>query len=152
MEPERSSTRRREEDLTLVCEDFSVFQRRLKDARLVDDRLVYAINTNVPTESFISTENADDQCHKLQQQILQAQADRRWLITSCIRIAEASVSRLKAADSKSSTSSHVSASVRKEMSKVRMMQSELNVEDVLEDRAEKVLHDRCRIPYGTRGS
>lgn len=47
-----------------------VLQRRLKDARLVDDRLVYAINTNVPTESFISTENADDQCHKLQQQVL----------------------------------------------------------------------------------
>ncbi|KAG9467121.1 hypothetical protein GDO78_015574 [Eleutherodactylus coqui] len=37
--------------------------------------------------------------------------------------------------------------LRKEQTKLKLLQSELNVEEVVNDRSWKVFHERCRLHY-----
>ena len=45
------------------------FQNAMKRMRLVDDRIVYALNTSVPTQSFTDKVDAAQTCRSLHEQV-----------------------------------------------------------------------------------
>ncbi|XP_023225921.1 coiled-coil domain-containing protein 58-like [Centruroides sculpturatus] len=81
-----------------TCDDFLAFQEILKKMRRIDDNIIHALNTTIPTDSFTAKASVTDQCKDLYEQL-------------------------------------------------RLMQNELNVEEVVKDRSLKVFYERCRSFY-----
>ena len=45
------------------------FQSALKEMRLIDDKIVYAINQSIPTASFKEQSNAKENCKELHETV-----------------------------------------------------------------------------------
>lgn len=69
----------------------------LKKMRVLDDKIVHALNTSLPTESFKNKVNATDACHDLYSQIQKGHSERENVIKNCILVTAESVKKLKAA-------------------------------------------------------
>ncbi|KAM3593529.1 uncharacterized protein V6R79_014797 [Siganus canaliculatus] len=132
---------------TLNCEDFSMFQEMLKVMRTMDDRIVHALNTTVPTVSFSGKVDATQTCKQLYESMIEAHLSRDKAIKSCIAQTSEVVGRLREERTKDSENLALIKELRKEQTKLKLMQSELNVEEVVNDRSLKVFKERCRIHY-----
>ncbi|XP_070791425.1 protein MIX23 isoform X2 [Pituophis catenifer annectens] len=104
----------------LNCEDFAEFQELLRVTRTIDDRIVHELNTTVPTASFAGKVDARQTCEELHH----------------------SEERKKSPDDIT-----LLKQLRKEQTKLKLMQSELNVEEVVNDRSWKIFNERCRTHY-----
>ncbi|XP_034025359.1 coiled-coil domain-containing protein 58 [Thalassophryne amazonica] len=134
-------------DGTLSCEDFSMFQEVLKVMRTIDDRIVYALNTTVPTVSFSDKVDATQRCKELYESMMEAHQRRDKAIKSCIAQTSEVVGQLREERAKDNDNLELIKQLRKEQTKLKLMQSELNVEEVVNDRSLKVFRERCRIHY-----
>uniref|UniRef100_A0A3Q3MU57 Protein MIX23 n=1 Tax=Labrus bergylta TaxID=56723 RepID=A0A3Q3MU57_9LABR len=158
---------------TLDCEDFSMFQEVLKVMRNIDDRIVHSLNTTVPTVSFSGKVDATQTCKQLYEsvsvkamtstipvccscfavitscvsQMMEAHLSRDKAIKSCISQTSQVVGQLRQERAKDSDNLALIKQLRKEQTKLKLMQSELNVEEVVSDRSLKVFNERCRIHY-----
>ncbi|KAM9337731.1 protein MIX23 [Symphorus nematophorus] len=132
---------------TLNCEDFSMFQEVLKVMRTIDDRIVHALNTTVPTVSFSGKVDATQTCKQLYESMMEAHLSRDKAIKSCIAQTSEVVGQLREERAKDSENLALIKQLRKEQTKLKLMQSELNVEEVVNDRSLKVFNERCRIHY-----
>ncbi|XP_068588478.1 protein MIX23 isoform X1 [Cebidichthys violaceus] len=132
---------------TLNCEDFSMFQEVLKVMRNIDDRIVHALNTTVPTVSFSGKVDATQTCKQLYESMMDAHLTRDKAIKSCIAQTSEEVGQLREQRAKDSENLALIKLLRKEQTKLKLMQSELNVEEVVNDRSLKVFSERCRIHY-----
>ncbi|XP_034562941.1 coiled-coil domain-containing protein 58 [Notolabrus celidotus] len=132
---------------SLDCEDFSMFQEVLKAMRTIDDRIVHSLNTTVPTVSFSGKVDATQTCKQLYETMMEAHLSRDKAIKSCIAQASAEVGQLREERAKDSDNMALIKQLRKEQTKLKLMQSELNVEEVVNDRSLKVFNERCRIHY-----
>ncbi|XP_019727399.1 protein MIX23 [Hippocampus comes] len=131
----------------LNCEDFSMFQEVLKLMRTMDDRIVHALNTTVPTVSFSGKVDATQTCKQLYDSMMEAHLSRDKAIKGCITHTSEVVAQLREARAKDSADTTLIKQLRKEQTKLKLMQSELNVEEVVNDRSLKVFNERCRIHY-----
>ncbi|XP_038613870.1 coiled-coil domain-containing protein 58 isoform X2 [Tachyglossus aculeatus] len=130
------------------CHDFAEFQEVLRGMRTIDDRIVHELNTTVPTASFAGKIDASQTCQQLYESLLAAHASRERLIKSCIAQAAATVQHLSRRRRDEDLGDlELSKQLRKEQSKLRWMQSELNVEEVVNDRSWKVFNERCRAHF-----
>lgn len=68
----------------------------LKKMRVLDDKLVYALNTSLPTESFRKTVDTGVVCQDLLSQIKKGHSDRENVIKNCIVVTAESVKKLRA--------------------------------------------------------
>uniref|UniRef100_A0A2K6UI06 Protein MIX23 n=1 Tax=Saimiri boliviensis boliviensis TaxID=39432 RepID=A0A2K6UI06_SAIBB len=102
------------------CEEFAEFQELLKVMRIIDDRIVHELNATVPTASFAGKIDASQTCKQLYESLMATHASRDRVIKNCI----AQTSEVQ---------------LRKEQTKLKWMQSELNVEEVVNDRAGRCL-------------
>ncbi|XP_076617814.1 protein MIX23 [Chaetodon auriga] len=134
-------------DGTLNCEDFSMFQEVLKVMRTIDDRIVHALNTTVPTVSFSGKVDATQTCKQLYESLMEAHLSRDKAIKSCIAQTSEVVGRLREERAKDSGNLALIKQLRKEQTNLKLMQSELNVEEVVNDRSLKIFKERCRIHY-----
>ncbi|XP_020781385.2 protein MIX23 [Boleophthalmus pectinirostris] len=134
-------------DAVLNCEDFSMFQEVLKVMRTIDDRIVHALNTTVPTVSFSGKVDATQTCKQLYESMMEAHLSRDRAIKTCIAQTSEIVGQLREARSKDGDNMTLLKQLRKEQTKLKLMQSELNVEEVVNDRSLKVFTERCRIHY-----
>ncbi|XP_023263658.1 coiled-coil domain-containing protein 58 isoform X1 [Seriola lalandi dorsalis] len=132
---------------TLNCEDFSMFQEVLKVMRTIDDRIVHALNTTVPTVSFSGKVDATKTCKQLYESMMEAHLSRDKAIKACIAQTSEVVGQLREERAKDGENLAVNKQLRKEQTKLKLMQSELNVEEVVNDRSLKVFSERCRIHY-----
>ncbi|CAK6972886.1 protein MIX23 [Scomber scombrus] len=132
---------------TLNCEDFSMFQEVLKVMRTIDDRIVHALNTTVPTVSFSGKVDATQTCKQLYESMMEAHLSRDKSIKACIAQTSDVVGQLREERTKDSDNLALIKQLRKEQTKLKLMQSELNVEEVVNDRSLKVFSERCRIHY-----
>ncbi|XP_023122074.1 protein MIX23 isoform X1 [Amphiprion ocellaris] len=132
---------------TLNCEDFSMFQEVLKVMRTIDDRIVHALNTTVPTVSFSGKVDATQTCKQLYESMMEAHLSRDKAIKACIAQTSEVVGHLREERAKDSENLVLIKQLRKEQTKLKLMQSELNVEEVVNDRSLKVFNERCRIHY-----
>ncbi|XP_071063038.1 protein MIX23 isoform X2 [Pseudochaenichthys georgianus] len=132
---------------TLNCEDFSMFQEVLRVMRNIDDRIVHSLNTTVPTVSFSGKVDASETCKQLYETMMEAHLTRDKAIKSCIAQTSEVMGQLREERAKDSDNLVLLRQLRKEQTKLKLMQSELNVEEVVNDRSLKVFSERCRIHY-----
>lgn len=133
--------------------------------RELDDKIIYALNTSIPTESFKGQISPSQTCERLYNQLQDNYTKREKAITNCIIVTADSVKGLKTKrdenrDDISATQAfkNEQRKVRKslfpfsfqltnfvEFKKLRMLQSELNVEDIIKQRTLKTFNERCRM-------
>lgn len=65
--------------------------------RILDDKIVYALNTSIPTESFKNKIDATSACKDLYSQIQKGHSDRENVIKNCIVATADHVKQLKVA-------------------------------------------------------
>ncbi|XP_033029376.1 coiled-coil domain-containing protein 58 isoform X2 [Lacerta agilis] len=131
----------------LNCEEYAEFQELLRVMRTIDDRIVHELNTTVPTASFVGKVDASKTCKELHQSLAQVHESRERIIKTCIAQASSVVESLQQERRKSLEDMALLKRLRKEQTKLRLMQSELNVEEVVNDRSWKVFNERCRAHY-----
>ncbi|KAM7390448.1 hypothetical protein PAMA_008552 [Pampus argenteus] len=103
---------------TLSCEDFSMFQEVLKVMRTIDDRIVHALNTTVPTVSFSGKVDATQTCKQLYESMMEAHLNRDKAIKSCIAQTSEVVEELRGERAKDSENLALIKQLRKEQTKV----------------------------------
>ncbi|XP_073166898.1 protein MIX23 isoform X4 [Lepidochelys kempii] len=121
-----------------TCEDFAEFQDLLRVMRTIDDRIVHELNTTLPTASFAGKVDANQTCKELYQSLMEAHASREKIIKSCIAQTSNVVKTLREKREKAQDDIALLKQLRQEQTKLKLMQSELNVEEVVNDRSWKV--------------
>ncbi|XP_004081117.1 coiled-coil domain-containing protein 58 [Oryzias latipes] len=132
---------------TLNCEDFSLFQEVLKVMRTIDDRIIHALNSTVPTVSFSGKVDATQTCKQLYESMMEVHLNRDKAIKACIAQTSEVVEKMREQRAQDSENLGLIKQLRKEQTKLKLMKSELNVEEVVNDRSLKVFNERCRIHY-----
>ncbi|ESO84110.1 hypothetical protein LOTGIDRAFT_108041 [Lottia gigantea] len=115
--------------------------------RLMDDRIIYALNTSIPTESFTNKVNPATECEKLYREMLKEHESRQVVIKKCITEVSQKVNALKDQRAKDEDDMTVYKNLRKEQKMLHLMQNELNVEEVLKDRSYRTFDEKCRRVY-----
>ncbi|ENN75320.1 protein MIX23 [Dendroctonus ponderosae] len=126
----------------MECPDFGEFQDALKLMRKTDDIIVNTINSAIPTNSFHADET--NACKSVYEQIQQGHERRENYIKNCISVTSGNVQRLKNERETKSDIQPLSKQLRAEQTKLRMLQVELSVEDLIKERSMKVFNERCR--------
>lgn len=114
--------------------------------RNIDDRIVHSLNTTVPTVSFSGRVDASQTCRQLYESLMEAHLSRDRAIKTCIAQTSEVVGQLREQRTKDGDMTTVKL-LRKEQTKLKLMRSELNVEEVVNDRSLKVFSERCRTHY-----
>lgn len=138
---------RADSEVIVKCEDYLGFQEALKKMRNVDDRIVYALNTSVPTKSFSDKVNATDKCKQLYEQLQESYNSREKAIKKCINVVSNSIDKLHEEKNRDPDNFEIMKELKKEQTQLRLMQSELTVEEIVKDRSLKVFYERCRNAY-----
>jgi len=115
--------------------------------RTIDDRVIHALNTSIPTNSFASTIDASSQCKQLYEQLLLAHQGRETAIKHCINETSTNVEILRKQRDSNADDVQLVMNLRKQQSMLRMYQREMNVEEVVKDTTTKVFYERCRLHY-----
>lgn len=126
---------------------FLVFQDSLQKMRQIDDKIIYLLNTTIPTESFKGEVDPKVKCKDLFQQIQSGHAQREIAIKKCLNTVRDRVKDLKEQRDAGKEDPMLMKNLRKEQSTLRLLQSELNVEEVIKKRTTDVYHERCRGFY-----
>ncbi|CAG9857708.1 unnamed protein product [Phyllotreta striolata] len=129
----------------MECPDFSEFQEALKSMRRPHDIIINTINDVVPTGSFHSDEAAA--CRSLYETLESGNVKRENYIKNCITITADNVKKLRETRENNADDTRLSKALRAEQTKLRMLQVELTVEDLLKDRTTKVFHQKCGKYY-----
>ncbi|XP_053151624.1 protein MIX23 isoform X2 [Hemicordylus capensis] len=119
----------------------------LRVMRTIDDRIVHELNTTIPTASFVGKVDAQQTCKELYQSLMEAHESRERIIKNCIAQTSNVVKTLQEERKKTLEDIVLLKKLRKEQTKLKLMQSELNVEEVVNDRSWKVFNERCRAHY-----
>ncbi|XP_045461441.1 protein MIX23 [Harmonia axyridis] len=128
-------------EAVMECGDFSEFQEAIKNMRKFDDIIVNTLNSVIPTDSFHP--NGEKSCKELYAQLQEGSIKRESTIKNCITITADKVRKLKNQREHSDDIS-LSKTLRAEQTKLRMLQVELSVEDLVGQRTSKVFNDKCR--------
>uniref|UniRef100_A0A2L2Y058 Protein MIX23 n=1 Tax=Parasteatoda tepidariorum TaxID=114398 RepID=A0A2L2Y058_PARTP len=131
----------------MACDDISAFQETLRIMRKIDDNIVHSLNTTIPTASFAEKDKATDQCKDLYSQLLQSYEKREKAIKNCVDLKSKHVQSLKDKRTQDNDNFELLKDLRKAQTQFRLMQNELNIEEVLKDRSLKVFYERCRFYY-----
>lgn len=115
--------------------------------RLLDDKIIYMLNTTIPTESFKGQVDSTTQCKDLFQQIESVHKQREQAITKCLNIAKEKIMQLKNLRDNGDERPSLIKKLRKEQTTLRLLQAEINIEEVLKKRTVQVYYERCRAFY-----
>ncbi|XP_078740659.1 protein MIX23, partial [Lampetra fluviatilis] len=122
------------------CEDFSEFQEALRSMRQIDDRIAHELNASVPTASIARALNLAHTCAQLHSALQEAHAGRAAVISRCVSLASDSVARLSERRRRGGEEGEqlaLNKALRNQQTTLKLMQSELNVEEVVNDQTWK---------------
>uniref|UniRef100_A0A3P9HX29 Protein MIX23 n=1 Tax=Oryzias latipes TaxID=8090 RepID=A0A3P9HX29_ORYLA len=80
-------------------------------------------------------------------QMMEVHLNRDKAIKACIAQTSEVVEKMREQRAQDSENLGLIKQLRKEQTKLKLMKSELNVEEVVNDRSLKVFNERCRIHY-----
>lgn len=124
-----------------TCLDILGFQDYLKSLRTVDDSIIFNLNTTVTSSEKDAQQNTTN-CNRFHEQLKEAYESRNKVINICLGQAEAKVADLKA---KQSDSDYANLrDLKRHQNSYRCLQKELTIEQIIQDRSLKALHERCR--------
>lgn len=86
--------------------------------RVFDDKIVYTLNTSLPTESFKSNVDPASVCHDLYEQMQKGHSERENVIKNCIVSTAESVKKLKMAKENAPNDIDVLRNLKNEQKKV----------------------------------
>ncbi|KAL9969470.1 hypothetical protein ACROYT_G021690, partial [Oculina patagonica] len=115
----------------------------LKVLRLIDDKIIYKLNKSIPTDSFVGEVNAEQKCQELYNELLGGYKTRDQAIKKCITLVSENAKQLREKNEKNPDDFQIMRDLRKEQTKIRLMQSELSVEEVIQRRTVKAFNERC---------
>lgn len=115
--------------------------------RLIDDKIIYMLNTTIPTESFKGQVDPTTQCKDLFHQIECEHNQRKQAITKCLNVVKEKVMHLKDQRDNGDDAPTLLKNLRKEQNMLRLLQAEFNIEEVLRQRTVQAYHERCRGFY-----
>ncbi|CAL8113467.1 unnamed protein product [Orchesella dallaii] len=130
-----------------VCEDISEFLDTLKRMRIVDDKIVQALNTTVPTESFSAKVDGHATCKDLFSKIVKTHVDRDKSLKQCIAVTASKLQILREARNSAPNDMQLQRNLKREQTKLRELQTQINVEEVIRGQTLKVYNERCRGYY-----
>ncbi|XP_061177309.1 protein MIX23-like [Saccostrea echinata] len=141
-----ASSAKHENDLPCdLCDDFLAFQEQLKKHRLVDDRIINTLNSSLPTISFPADRTT--KCESLYKELSKEYEKRETAIKSCVALLSKKVEILRKERENNMDDYELTKNLRKEQTKLRLMQQELCVEEVVKDTSLKAFQERCRQYY-----
>ncbi|XP_039258253.2 protein MIX23-like [Styela clava] len=129
------------------CADIQLFMEKLKERRQTDDRIIHELNSLFPKEEFAGKVNFTSQCKDLYHTMRTGHSGRIYDITACIQETADKAKNLKQQRDKDPENYKISKNLRKEQGNLRLFQQELNVEEIVWERAEKAFYERCRTYY-----
>ncbi|CAB0036166.1 unnamed protein product [Trichogramma brassicae] len=130
------------------CVDFLEFQDSLRKMRQFDDKIIYLLNTTIPTESFKGQVDPQTRCKDLFHEIQSGHAQRDIAIKKCLNTVSERVRALKEKkDNGGENDPVLLKNLRHEQGTLRLLQSELNAEEVIKKRTVEVYRERCRGFY-----
>lgn len=133
--------------IAITCDEFLEFQESIKKLRLIDDRIIHALNTKIPTATFEKDVNSANQCKQLYEDLLESHKQRGTAINKCIKVMSEKVTSLREKRHQDPDNLSIVKELRKAQTNLRLMQTEVNVEEVVKDRSFKVFNERCRSVY-----
>ncbi|XP_058464825.1 protein MIX23 isoform X2 [Malaya genurostris] len=113
--------------------------------RDLDDKIIYALNTSLPTESFKGQVDPGMKCRDLHQQLQIGYNHRQEAIKNCIVLCADNVKQLKDKREESKDDVALNKQFKTEQRKLRLLQAELSVEDIIRERTQKAFRERCRL-------
>lgn len=87
--------------------------------RELDDKIIYALNTSIPTESFKGQISPSQTCERLYNQLQDNYTQREKAITNCIVMYAESVKGLKVKRDENRDDIHATQAFKNEQRKVR---------------------------------
>ena len=130
------------ERTSLPCRNLFEFKEALLSWRKIDDVIIYRLNTSLPVRALKENElDRSRQCKELLADLESNHAARKTAITECLKENEKIIHELS--QQKSTGDTKAGLEMKKEMTKLRLIQGELGVEDVIKSRTMKVFHERC---------
>lgn len=118
------------------CQDFLMFQSALRDMRLLDDKIIYALNTSIPTTSFKDKVDASEQCQVLLDKVKRTHELRGTALNTCISYYQDKVVTAKNENNRSAQ--------RQAQMHLRLFQNEMSVEEIVGERTESMFYQKCR--------
>lgn len=130
---------------TARCFDILAFEEYLKSLRSIDDSIITNLNSTVLTSSFQQNdvENAT-KCTSLHNQLLGAYESRDKIINTCLAEARTRVSQLKETRDNNDSDLKVKKELKSHQTRLRMIEKELGIEQIIQNRSLKALQERCR--------
>ncbi|EDW70841.1 coiled-coil domain-containing protein 58 [Drosophila novamexicana] len=132
--------------MAVSCFDFLGFQEALRKMRDVDDKIIYALNA-LPTESFKGQVNSESTCRDLYAKLQQSHLARQTNIRNCITLSATTLKKLREQREAQPNDVDTDSQFKAEQRKLRVLQAELNVEDIIKERTYKAFNERCRTYF-----
>uniref|UniRef100_UPI00358E422B protein MIX23 isoform X2 n=1 Tax=Myxine glutinosa TaxID=7769 RepID=UPI00358E422B len=119
----------------------------LNRLRTTDDRIVHELNVSVPTASISALVDPTTTCKQLYMKLQEAHQTRAAAIRACVTLSSKHINELNDQRVGDYDDLTLRKELRNEQLKLKMFQSELNVEEVVNDRTWKVFNERCRLYF-----
>ncbi|KAK3777008.1 hypothetical protein RRG08_008863 [Elysia crispata] len=103
----------------LPCDDFQKFQDSLKKLRLIDDRIIHALNTTLPTQSFRSNVDAPSVCKRFYDELQLSYDQRASSIRHCLTTVNNEVEILRHKKMEAPDDLEIIKNLRKEQTKIQ---------------------------------
>ncbi|BFF97821.1 coiled-coil domain-containing protein 58 [Drosophila madeirensis] len=132
--------------MAVYCLDFLGFQEALKKMRDVDDKIIYSLNA-LPTESFKGQVDSENTCRDLYAKLEQSHLTRQDKIRNCITLSANSLKKLREQQEAQPNDVDTGSKFKAEQRKLRVLQAELYVEDIIKERTYKAFNERCRAYF-----
>ncbi|XP_043474590.1 protein MIX23 [Leptopilina heterotoma] len=131
----------------MECTDFLEFQDSLKKMRQMDDKIIYLLNTFLPTDSFRGQVDPTNQCKDLFQQIQTGHLQREIAIKKYLDTSRENVKNLilQKVDGKDNIA--LLKNISKEQKTLHLLQSELSVEEIVKNHTISAYNEKCRSYY-----
>ena len=113
----------------------------------MDDKIIYELNKSVPTQSFKHEIDAESKCRSLYNDLLDIYKIRDNEIKGCITSRTKRIETLRIKIREDGEDRNVMKELRSEQTLLKLMQSELIVEEVVKKRSLKVFNERCWQSY-----
>nr|XP_053653965.1 protein MIX23-like isoform X1 [Cherax quadricarinatus] len=130
---------------------FTCGGRTLKDTlqamRAIDDKIIYELNIATPTQSFRNEVDPRNHCKSLYDQLNNTYEHRGSLIATCLSESKMKLRDIQAEASAKMDDPCIMRRLRTEQSKIRELQNEVTIEEIIRERSFKVFEERCRQFY-----
>ncbi|XP_042224099.1 protein MIX23-like isoform X4 [Homarus americanus] len=127
--------------------------------RAIDDKIIYELNLATPTQSFRNEVNPENHCRTLHERIVsellmwyrrgaltlsKTYEHRGAMIETCLNESRVKVRSLQAEALHKKENPQILRKIRSEQSRIRELQNEVTIEEIIRERSLRVFEERCR--------